>query len=93
MKQNFAVQSLVLFGISLLLWIVLTLSENALVGISLQTERVLTFILLVVPALLGVVLGVVSLTRHAGSAWQAILGVILNGLCALFHLLLLAFAG
>jgi len=63
------------------------------VGIPLQSERVLTFILLVAPALLGVVLGVVSLARHAGPAWQAILGVILNGLFASFHLMLLAFAG
>jgi hypothetical protein len=93
MKRNFAVQSLILFGVALLLWILLTLTENALVGISLQTERVLTFVLLVVPALLGMVLGALGLARHAGSLWQAILGVILNGLFASFHLMLLAFAG
>jgi hypothetical protein len=93
MKQNRATQSLILFGASLLLFIILTLSESALVGISLQMERVLTFLLLVVPALLGAVLGAWSLVRRDGPIWQAIAGLVLNTLFALFHLLLLAFAG
>ena len=93
MKKNLAAQSLIVFGLSLLFWIVLTLSENALVGISLQLERVLTFILLVVPALFGAALGVRGVVRRAAPVWLVLLGVILNGLFALFHLLLLAFAG
>jgi hypothetical protein len=93
MKQNRAAQSLILFGVSLLLLIILTLSESALVGISLQTERVVTFLLLVVPALIGAFLGALALVRREGSMWQALAGLVLNTLFALFHLLLLTFAG
>lgn len=93
MRQNRAAQSLLLFGVSLLLLIILTLSERALVGISLQAQRVLTFLLLVVPAVIGALLGALALARRQGSVWQAIAGLVLNTLFALFHLLLLAFAG
>jgi hypothetical protein len=93
MKLNLRSGSLLLFGLSVVLWIVLTLFESALVGISLMTERVITFLALVLPAALGAALGMLSLVRRDRRIWLAVAGVMLNGLFALFHLLILAFAG
>jgi len=93
MKLNLRSGSLLLFGLSVVLWIVLTLFESALVGMSLTTEKVITFLSLVLPAALGAGLGAVSLVRRDGRMWLAVAGVTLNGLFALFHLLILAFAG
>lgn len=93
MKLSFVNGSLLLFGLSVVLWILLTLFESALVGISLMLERGITFLMLVLPAALGVVLGMISLLRRDGRAGWAVAGVVLNGLFALFHLMILAFAG
>ena len=93
MKQNFSRGSLTLFGLSVLFWVLLTLFESALVGLSLPTERAITFLLLVAPAAAGVILGGISLVRKEGPLWRAVAGITLNGLFALFHTLLLLFAG
>jgi len=93
MKLNLASGSLLLFALSVILWVLLTLFESALVGMSLTTERVISFLLLVLPAGSGVVLGIMSLTRRDRSAWPAVAGVLLNGLFAAFHLMILTFAG
>jgi hypothetical protein len=50
MKIRFAQASLMLFGVSLLLWAALTLFESALVGVAPATERLLTFLLWLSPA-------------------------------------------
>ena len=93
MKLDLAGKSLLLFGISLLLLIGLTLFETALAGMSPGLERAVTFLLLVLPATAGSVLGVMSLTRKDGRAWLAITGVVLNAIFALFHLAIILFAG
>jgi len=85
--------SLFLFGASVILLVTLTLFEYALVGISPEAERVITLLLLVLPAGTGAVLGGMSLLRKDGRKWLAIIGTVLNALFALFHLMILAIAG
>ena len=93
MKSSYAGVSLILFGLSVIFWLGLTLFESALAGTSLATERVITFLLLVLPAGIGTVLGIMSLLRKEGRAWLAITAIILNALFALFHVLIILFAG
>ena len=93
MKLSLGVQSLFFFLLSILFLILLTLFESALVGLSLAAERVLSLLLLVVPAVIGAVLGTLSLIRKEARPWLGVLGTLLNGLFALFHLFLLSFAG
>jgi hypothetical protein len=56
-------------------------------------ERIVAFVMLVVPAGLGAVFGVMSLIRKEGQKGLAIAGVLLNTLFAGFHLLVVLFAG
>lgn len=93
MKRNLASGSLLWFGLSILLLGTLTLFEPALTGLSLPAERIVTFLLLVLPAGVGLVLGILGLLRKEGRMWLAIAGILLNGLFALFHSLILLFAG
>jgi hypothetical protein len=93
MKSNLAIKSLLLFGLSILLLILLTLFESALLGLSSGMERVVAFLLLVVPAAVGCVLGVMSLVRKEGHPWLAVIGIVLNALFAVFHIAVLSFAG
>ena len=93
MQPNYARTSLLLFGISTLLLIVLTLFESALAGLPQSLERVITFLALVLPAGVGAVFGWLSLTRREGKNWMALSGLIFNTLFALFHLAILSFAG
>ena len=93
MKRNLASGSLFLFGLSILLLGTLTAFEPALRGMSLPAERLVTFLLLVLPAGVGLVLGLLSLFRKEGRTWLAIAGILLNGLFGLFHSLILLFAG
>lgn len=93
MRQNLAVGSLLLFGLSVVLWILLTLFESALVGITLGAERLLAFLLLVVPAVIGILLGIASLARHEARAWLAITCIVLNTLFGFFQLMVILFAG
>lgn len=93
MQTHYARTSLVLFGISVLLLILLTVMESALLGTSQATERLITFIGLVVPSTIGMVFGILSLSRKEGRTGLAAAGIILNALFALFHLALVLFAG
>lgn len=93
MRPSYARTSLILFAISILLLIILTIFESALVGVSQSIERGITFVALVVPAALGAVFGALSLARREAQSVAAIAGIILNSLFALFHLLLVALAG
>jgi len=93
MRLSLSHGSLLLFGLVLILWILLTLFEATLVGMSLMAEKVLTFLLLVLPAGVGTVLGILSLLRKDGPVWVAVAGALLNGLFTFFHLMILAFAG
>ena len=93
MKRSLASLSLFLFGLSVVFLVLSTLFESALVGISTTAERIITFSLLVLPAVIGAVLGALSLAQKEASSWLAITGIVLNTLFALFHLMIILFAG
>jgi len=93
MKLSLSAKSIVSFLLAVFFLILLTLFESSLAGLSLTTERILSFLLLVVPAVIGVIFGVLSVLHKEPRPWIGILGIILNSLFALFHLFLLSFAG
>lgn len=93
MKRNLAGVSLALFGLSVLLWLALTIFESALAGTSLSTQRIITFLLLVVPAGMGAILGMTSLLHKEDRVWLAITTTLLNTFFALFHIMIILFAG
>ena len=93
MKLSLSMKSVVSFLVAVLFLVLLTLFESSLTGLSLTTERILSFLLLVVPAVIGTIFGVSSLVQKEPHPWLGILGILLNGLFALFHLFLLSFAG
>lgn len=91
--KNLGAKSLALFVVSVLFLILLTLFESLFLNLSITGERILSFLLLVLPALFGVVFGVMGLRAREDRLWTSVLGIILNALFALFHFLLLSFAG
>jgi hypothetical protein len=93
MKLSFAGSSLLLLFMSVVLLVALTVFESALSRMSLDAQRVLSLLGLVLPAVIGFVLGVMSLVRKEGRTWLAIIGIVLNALFALFHLMIVLFAG
>ncbi len=93
MKLSLAGGSLLLFSVSVLLLVLLTVFETAMTGLSLGAERIITLLLLVLPPAAGAVLGGMSLSRKEGKAGLGITGMILNTLFALFHLMIALFAG
>jgi hypothetical protein len=93
MQPGYAKTSILLFGLSLILLFAMTAFESALVGASQGTQRIITFLALVLPAVVGLVFGIISITRKEGRTALAVTGIILNALFALFHLLILNFAG
>ena len=93
MNSSLAVKSLLLFGLSVVFLVLLTLFESSLLGLSDTTERALSALLLVVPGVVGVVLGVLSIRRKEMKNAMAVAGIILNALFALFYLFVLSFAG
>jgi hypothetical protein len=58
-----------------------------------NVERLVTLLGLVLPAGAGSVLGVMSLVRKEERAWMAVTGAVLNAMFALFHLMIVLFAG
>jgi hypothetical protein len=93
MKFSLGLKSLSLFLVSVLFLVLLTLFESSLAGLSLTAERTISLLLLVLPAAIGIVFGVLSLVRKESRRWIGILGISLNTLFAVFHLFLLSFAG
>lgn len=93
MKMNFGAKSLALFLVSVLFLVLLTLFESSLQGLSITVERIISMLLLVVPALIGVVLGILGIRRREDRLWMSALGVLLNALFALFHIFVISFAG
>jgi len=93
MKLTFGAKSLFLFGISILFLILITVFEYLLSGFSNTAERILSLVLLVGPGFVGVVIGVLGVLRKEPRLWMAYLGILLNGLYALFQLLVISFAG
>lgn len=93
MKLSLSVGSLLLFGLAVVLLVTLTLFESALLGMIPEAERIISLLGLVLPAAIGAALGVMSLVRREGRAGLAVLGIVLNTLFALFHLMVILFAG
>jgi hypothetical protein len=93
MNLKLSTLSILFFFLSVLFLLLLTQFESSLAGLSLTDERILSLLLLVVPALVGIVFGVLSILRKESRRWLGILGTLLNALFALFHLFLLSFAG
>jgi len=93
MNLSLGVKSILLFVLSIVFLVLLTLFETALVGLTITTERIISLLLLVLPGLIGVVYGVLGIVRKESRVWVAYLGVVLNALFALFQLLVISFAG
>lgn len=93
MPLTFAAKSLLLFGLSLLFLTLLTLFESSISGLPILIEKVISMIFLVLPGIIGVILGVTSLARKESKPGLAALGILLNGLFALFHVFVISFAG
>lgn len=93
MKLSLAAATLIIFMISLLSLVFLTLFESSLPEMSLAVERVISAVFLLLPVVIGFVLGILSLVRREAKRWLAIMGLVLNGFFACFHAFLLSFAG
>lgn len=93
MKLSLGAKSLVFFALSVLFLVLITLFESALTGMSLTAERLISALLLIVPGVIGIVFGVLSMLRNEPRVWVAILGVIFNSLFVLFQTAVLFFAG
>lgn len=93
MNMGLGAKSLALFALSVLSLILITLFEASLSGMSLTAEKILSALLLVVPAVIGIVLGVLGVNRKEPNRWMAILGILLNTLFALFQIFVISFAG
>jgi hypothetical protein len=93
MKKSLGMISLLLFLLSVVFLVLLTLFESSLARLSLPAERWLSGLLLVLPSGIGTVLGVLSVARKEPKPWVGFLGILLNGLFALFHIFVLSFAG
>ena len=93
MKSSLASKSMLLFLVSLAILWILTLFESFLSGLTTSVERLLSALILVLPAAVGVVFGILSLRRREPKPWIAIAGILLNGAFALFNILVLGFSG
>lgn len=93
MRVSYAARSLVMFIVTIVFFVLLTAFESSLADIPLTAERIITGLLLVLPPIIGVIFGLLSLLRKEENRWRAIGGILLNGIFALFHIFLLGFAG
>lgn len=93
MNISLGAKSLALFAVSILFLILITLFESSLSGMSLTAEKILSWLLLVLPGVIGIVFGVLSIVRKEASRWMSILGILLNALFALFQIFVISFAG
>ena len=91
--RNLGAKSLALFAVSVLFLFLLTQFESSLLSLSMAAERILSLLLLVLPAIIGVVLGMLGVRAKEDKPWMAVLGIILNALFALFNFFVLSFAG
>jgi hypothetical protein len=93
MKFSLAGRSMLLFGLCVVILVVMTRAESALGVMSFTAQRIITFLGFVLPAGVGSVLGVMSLVRREDRPWLATAGIVLNGLFAMFHIMIIIFAG
>ena len=91
--NTLAGRSLALLLLSVVFLILITVFESSLAAMSPTGERILSLLLLVLPAVVGSGLGILSVIRKEPRSWLGLLGAVLNGLFALFHIFLLSFAG
>jgi hypothetical protein len=93
MMRSLAGKSLLLFVICFVIVVAHTLLESTIGAWSFGVQRLIIFLGIVLPAGVGAVLGVLSLVRKEGRTWLAVLGIVLNTLFALFHILIILIAG
>lgn len=93
MRPNLASISILMFILSLALLLTLTLLESFLSGLTMSMEKLFSALVLISPAAMGVVCGVISLLRKEPRPWIAIGGIFLNAGFAIFNLMVLAFSG
>ena len=93
MNLSLGAKAIALFGLSVLFLVLLTLFESLLSGTSLTAEKAISALLLVLPGVIGVAFGILSIIRKESRLWMAILGILLNVLFALFHIFVISFAG
>ena len=92
-KLSHGAISLILFVLSVIFLILLTLFESSLANLPLNVEKIISGLLLVLPGIIGILFGVSSLMHKEDRRWLAIISILLNSFFALFHIFLLAFAG
>jgi cytochrome bd-type quinol oxidase subunit 2 len=92
-KLRLAGWSLLLFALSVGMWLLLTAFEPMLLDLPQGVERILSLLLLVLPPAIGVFLATLSLRRREGSRGLAVSGILLNLLFAIFFLAIVLFAG
>lgn len=93
MNFSLGVKSLLLFVLSVVFLVLLTLFESSLTGLPAIAERIFSIVLLISPGVIGILLGVMGIVRKETRSWIAYLGILLNAIFALFHLFVLSFAG
>ena len=93
MDFSFGAKSMIAFVLSVLFLVLLTLFEASLSGLPTATERGISLALLVLPGMIGVVYGILGIRYKESKVWIAYLGILLNGLFALFYIFLISFAG
>jgi hypothetical protein len=91
--MSYAAKSVLMFIVSVVFFVLITVFEAALAGLPQTGERIISGLLLVLPGIIGVIFGVFSLLRREENRWRGFAGILLNGLFALFHIFLLGFAG
>jgi hypothetical protein len=93
MRFSYGAKSIMLFLFSVGAFLLLTLFESTLSGLPLSLERIISFVSLVLPGLVGVLFGVLGIVYKESRKWIAITGGLLNGLFATFITFVLSFAG
>jgi hypothetical protein len=92
-KLSLGAKSIALFLLSVVFLLLLTVFESSLSGLAFAVERLLSVLLLVLPAGIGAAFGILSMIHKEPKPWIAILGTLLNALFALFHIFVISFAG
>lgn len=93
MKASYVARSLTMFMVSIVFLVLLTVFEASFSGMPVTAERIISGLVLVLPGILGVIFGLLSLLRRESRPWLAILATLLNLLFAFFQVTILSFAG
>jgi hypothetical protein len=93
MKASYVARSLTMFMVSIVFLVLLTVFEATFSGMPVTAERIVSGLVLVLPGILGVIFGLLSLLRRESRPWLAILATLLNLLFAFFQVTILSFAG